>query len=37
MEIVNLCETCVNFKKRNVVNCLIQQKLHTNDSWSRFV
>lgn len=31
MEIVNLCETCVYFKKRDTTNCPIQQNLHTSD------
>ena len=31
----NLCESCVHWKKRNLVNCAIQQKLHVNDIVNR--
>ncbi len=30
-EIINLCETCIYWKKRNTFNCRIQQRLHSND------
>jgi hypothetical protein len=27
----DVCESCIHCKKRNIENCQIQQKLHTND------
>jgi len=29
--LINLCENCAYWKKRNTTNCQIQQVLHTND------
>lgn len=34
IEVENLCESCIYWKKRNTSNCQIQQTLHTNDMFN---